>query len=147
MRAFAGSALLTHDDIHDRIVALLSGRAAEQVLLGRVTSGAGGPSGSDLQQATWLAASAAAELGLEVNHGLAWTPLPTREAELTEALAADTRLAALVRRRLASAYDDALVLTRRSKEALRAVAGALLERGALDGGDVRRIARIDRVRP
>jgi hypothetical protein len=140
VRTASRAAFLDAEDVHDRLVALLSGRAAEEVILGRVTSGAGGQTGSDLQRATWLAASAAAELGLDREHGLAWTPLPDRQAELFEAFAADARLAGLVRRRLAAAYDDALVIVRRSASTVQAVADELLDRGALSGKDVRSIS-------
>jgi cell division protease FtsH len=141
--AFA-SAFVSAEDIHDRLVALLSGRAAEQALLGRVTSGAGGPLGSDLHRATWLAASAAAELGLDPDHGLAWTPLPDQHADLAAALAANAPLASLVRRRLACAYDDALAVVRRHAASVSAVAEALLAHGALDGADIRQILRPSR---
>ena len=147
VRTASRAAFLDAEDVHDRLVALLSGRAAEEVLLGRVTSGAGGQTGSDLQRATWLAASAAAELGLDREHGLAWTPLPDRQAELSEALAADARLAGLVRRRLAAAYDDALVIVRRSASTVQAVADELLDRGALSGTDVRSISGCTEDRP
>ena len=138
---------LSADDVHDQVVALLSGRAAEQVLLGHVTSGAGGGSGSDLQRATWLAASAVAELGLDPDHGLAWTPLPEREAELTATLAADARLAACVRQRLDDAYEDALALIRRSADAVAVVAKALIDRRSLDAAGLRQIAGVARDHP
>jgi hypothetical protein len=136
--AFA-SAFISAEDVHDRLVALLSGRASEEVLLGRVTSGAGGPLGSDLHRATWLAASAAAELGLDRDHGLVWTPLPDQHADLAAALAADAPLASLVRRRLACAYGDALGIVRLHAASVKAVAEALVAHGALDGAGIRRI--------
>ena len=117
----------------------MSGRAAEEVVLKRVTSGAGGGRGSDLHRATMLAIRSAVELGLEANHGLTWTPLPDLERELFTMLAQDARLAALVRERLASAYESALNLIERKQAAVRAVAEQLIEKGALSPEEVCRI--------
>ena len=133
------SSHLTAAEAYDRLVFLLSGRAAEEVLLKRVTSGAGGGTGSDLQRATVLAVQSAAEFGLEEDHGLAWTPLPDQETELTAMLAQDARLAAFVRDRLASAYGSALKLVEREQLRVRAIADELRKAGALSADEVCRI--------
>jgi cell division protease FtsH len=138
-RVVGGSGFVTAADVYDMTVALLCGRAAEEVVLRRVTSGAGGASGCDLQKATFLAARSAAELGLEEDHGLSWTPLPERQSELSAMLAGDPRLALLVRDRLASAYGSALNLMERHQSSVQGVADRLLEKGALDAAEVRRI--------
>lgn len=52
------------DGLMHHITCLLAGRAAEQLLLGGVSAGAGGPKDSDLAQATQIAAA------LEVSYGL-----------------------------------------------------------------------------
>ena len=130
---------ITAHDVYDRLVVHLSGRAAEEVVLKRVTSGAGGVAGSDLQRATLLAVRSAAELGLEEDHGLSWTPLPDQDSDLSAMLAQDPRLATLVRARLAGAYGNALTLIERRQDAVRAIAERLIEKGALGADEVCRI--------
>ena len=135
-RMLRGSNQITAHDVYDRLVVHLSGRAAEEVVLKRVTSGAGGVGGSDLQRATLLAVRSAAELGLEEDHGLSWTPLPDQESDLSAMLAQDPRLATLVRTRLASAYGSALNLIERKQDAVRAIAEHLVKTGALGADEV-----------
>ncbi|MBM2578171.1 AAA family ATPase [Jannaschia sp. Os4] len=74
-------ALMTSDTVDTRLVALLAGRAAEGVLLGRVSHGAGLGEGSDLDRATDLALRAETEWGLEGSR--LNTPVPrARRCEL-----------------------------------------------------------------
>ena len=135
-----GSGHLTAADVHTRLTFLLAGRAAEEVVLDRISSGAGGGSGSDLARATALATVALCQLGLDDGHGLVWTAMPDI-LELRATLAADRRLAALVRRRLADAYATARALMVKRAGAVEGVARALLEAGALGGDKVRAIVR------
>ena len=128
-------------DIQDHLVVLLAGRAAEEVVLHRVTSAAGGSSGSDLGFATRLAAASVAELGLEEDHGLVWAAVPHLPEELRRLLADDPRLAALVRKRLAGAYATALNLVDRQRGPLVELAQRLRERHALAPEEVGSILR------
>ncbi len=146
-RVRSGSHQLTAADVHDRLVALLSGRAAEKVILKRVTSGAGGGAESDLHRATVLAVQSAAELGLDEDYGLAWTPLPDQAMDLTGMLAEDPRLASLVRDRMASAYGSALNLIERHQGAVRILAERLRTQGALGMNDVAHILGAAECRP
>ena len=138
-RVRGGPRQLASGDVHDCLVAHLSGRAAEEVILHRVTSGAGGPAGCDLQRATMLALQSAAEFGLEEDQGLTWLPVPDQAADLSAMLAHDPRLSRLVRARLASAYGSALNIVGRRQDAVRAIADRLLAKGALGTAEVCRI--------
>jgi len=129
----------TSHGIYDETVCLLAGRAAEEVVFGEATSGAGGSAGSDLALATWLTMRAASDLGLDEEHGLVWEGMPERHADLRAALSGDPALAARVRGKLAFAYRDAVAIVARQKTEVGAVAAALLARGVLDHGDVARI--------
>ena len=126
-------------DVHLRLVGLLAGRAAEEVILGEPSSGAGGAADCDLAIATQLAATAASALGLDVSAGLMWSGLPDA-ANLPRMLVEDPALAARVRATLDRAYGDALALVRRRRAAIEALADALVERRALDGGEAAAIA-------
>jgi cell division protease FtsH len=140
--AFIGAGrryLSTDFDICDDLVCLLAGRAAEQVVFGAPSNGAGGDESSDLAQATWLAARATAEFGFDDQYGLLWMAMAERKSELRETLSRDLALADRVRRRLTAAYSDACALVRRRRSAIDAVSAALLASGALDGDEVARI--------
>ena len=130
----------TAHDIHDELVCLLAGRAAEEALLGQPASGAGGDERSDLAAATWRAARAACELGLDGERGLLWEPMPERRTDLRSALSGDPALAGQVTRRLSAAYRDALAIVARRLSAVGAVAAALTAQGALSGDEISRIA-------
>jgi ATP-dependent Zn protease len=137
------SYFMTEHDIHDELVCLLAGRAAEQVVLGEASCGAGGGADSDLAVATWLAARGVSECGFDGQRGLLWQPISERRSDLGDALSRDAVLAAMVRQRLADAYSDACALLLRRRTAVQSVATALLERTALDGGEVARIVEED----
>jgi ATP-dependent Zn protease len=138
------SCFSTDHDIHDELVCLLAGRAAEQVVLGEPSDGCGGDPTSDLALATRLAARALSEFGFDGERGLLWQPVPERQTGLSDAMSRDPGLSTLVRRRLADAYSDASALIDRRRSAGDAVASALLIRTALDGEEVARILDSDR---
>lgn len=124
------------EDVRQRLTFLLAGRAAEEVLLGHPSSGAGGEFGSDLAVATKLATIAEAALGL--GQDVLWRGMP-REATLTSMLAEDALLAARVNAALSAAREAALALVRRRSAAVEAIASALLQRSATDGAEIARI--------
>jgi cell division protease FtsH len=128
--------------LNDRLVMLLSGRAAEEVVLGLVTSGAGGSGSSDLALATRVAAVAASELGFEDAYGLLWKSVPTRQEELGNLLASDPQLAEVVRERLATAQRAANALVTEYREAVVTVAKQLLERIALSSDQLAQVLRL-----
>ena len=136
MTLAAGPApLSTAEDIHRHLVLALSGRAAEEVVIGVPSSGAGGGPDSDLAMATSLAMSAATDLGLDRAVGLVWTGV-SEQRVLWRNMSANPVLAASVRAGLDAAYAEALAFGFTSRRALKAVATALVERRALDGEEV-----------
>lgn len=125
-------------DIHIRLMSLLAGRAAEEVILGEASSGAGGGSRSDLARATNLAMHASLSLGLDPASGLLWSG-QFDDNRVSEVLAADHELAGRIKERLAEAYADAVALIRVHKAAVVALAEALVVRGALNTLEISRI--------
>ena len=126
-------------EIMDRIVALLGGRAAEEVVMGEVSSGAA----DDLERATALARRMVMELGMSQEIGLvalgasgAMTAAtyPGNPRTMSDATAATVDHA--VRRLVFEAYDRAVDLLKRHRDALERIAGALLERETLDGTEL-----------
>lgn len=125
------------EDIRHRLAYLLGGRAAELVILGRVSAGSGGGGASDLARATKLATVSAVELGLEADRlGLLWLPIPDGPEEFRRLLLDCDPLAALVRDRLAEAFQLALHLVEERRAAVLAVADSLLTKSALGAGEV-----------
>jgi len=116
---------MTRDQAVSRLVVLLAGRVAEEVLLGGgCTQGAS----SDLERATELAETMVTRLGM-TGHGIAVLRAGTEESRrAVEGLLAD----ALDRCRRLLAANAAL---------LEGVAGELVSADRLDVGDLRRIAR------
>lgn len=127
-------------DVCDQLVLLLAGRAAEHEVFGEPSSGAGGRLGSDLAQATALAATADAAFGFDEDGGLVWRGVPDAH-KLPDTFAADSELAGRVRQRLAEAYDDARTLIRRRLPAVHALAKELVARRVIDGPEAHDIVR------
>lgn len=123
-------------DIRAKLAMALAGRAAEEVLLGEPSSGAGGSRDSDLAKATRTALSAVSELGLGADARLLWTPVPDRDRELAAFVAGDPALAARAQALLADAYELARSTVIARRAAVERVADLLSARGALDGHEV-----------
>jgi ATP-dependent Zn protease len=87
------------------LTALLSGRAAEEILLGEISAGAGGREGCDLSRATLLAAEAELSLGMR-DQGLIWYA-PLSVEKLAQLFAHRRDLEQAVRERLDASYDRA----------------------------------------
>lgn len=116
------------------LVELLAGRAAEEVVLGAPSAGAGGSAESDLAKATTLATAAAAALGFDAELGLVWRGLA--EPSRVPAMLRDyPPLAERVREMLDAAYRDAVGLVGAHRSAIETLAAALLAHGALDGAE------------
>ena len=98
-------------DVDAMVVPILAGRAAEEVILGAPSAGAGGRGDSDLAQATSMIATAESRLGLGSN--LAW-----RDA------VDEAGVEATIRR----LYAETLMIVARHREAIKALAGIALER-------------------
>jgi ATP-dependent Zn protease len=127
-------------DIQSRLVFILAGRAAEEVILGGPTAGSGGSAESDLARATWLAAKARADLGFGDDDDLRWIGIPDNHAELRGVFAENPPLATRVKTDLADTYRTALDLVVRRRAAVEAVADALVESRVLQADEVQRIA-------
>ena len=131
---------LSEARVRDRLVVLMAGRAAEEVVLGTASSGAGGGATSDLAQATGLALRASVSLGLDPDDGLLWRGEPD-DRTAPAMLECDPRLAARIRLRLSGAHEQASELVRRRLGAVSALADALVERRTLSGEEARDLVR------
>ncbi|MFO7173700.1 MAG: ATP-dependent zinc metalloprotease FtsH [Bacillota bacterium] len=128
----------SREEMLDRITGLLAGRAAEEVALGEVSTGAAG----DLEQATELARRMVTEWGMDPELG------PVRVEERGDlgppGLAVDRGISertavavdAAVRRLVSHCYQRAVHLLTRHRDALERVARALLERETLSGREL-----------
>lgn len=136
----SNSVYVRMSDVRDRLMLFLAGRAAEHEVFGTPTSGAGGHFGSDLAQATGLAATADASLGFDDAGGLVWRGVPEVHL-LPKTLAADAALAERIRVRLDDAYEETRKLIRHRLAAVHALAKVLVARRILDGAEAEDIVR------
>ena len=122
---------LTRPHLEKYLVALLAGRAAEQLVFGEATAGAGGSENSDLARATQLATRLETAYGLG-SLGLVCIPGDTGDRDLL--LFAELR--SVVGCTIDRAYTAALELLGQSRRALDALAAALFAAGYLDRGEI-----------
>lgn len=126
--------VLTPATLDALIAALLGGRAAEEVLFGEISAGAGGAHGSDLGRATQLAVMAELSLGMG-SQGLIWYPQVSSE-NLAALFARRPDLEEVVRRRLDAAYMKARKLVEANAPTVRLLAERLLSRKAMAADEV-----------
>ncbi|OOY12013.1 hypothetical protein BMG00_13155 [Thioclava marina] len=119
-------AIQTLADIEDELTFMLAGRAAERLVLGEVSAGAGGSADSDLALATRRAIDIETRFGLG-HHGHVWLN------GIDEAILRNPAVYAKVRKRLATAERRADALLAAHQDRLEAAARALCERRELDG--------------
>lgn len=117
-------------DIEAEIAYSLAGRAAERLVLGEVSAGAGGPAASDLALATQMAVQIETVFGLG-HEGLVWHADPDIIHRQTPAIRDR------VRQRLQRAEQRASVLLGRHREALEALARTLVEKRSMRTGEIR----------
>jgi cell division protease FtsH len=124
---------------------LFGGRAAEEIVLGQTTTGAG----NDLERATELAHKMVCEWGMSEKLG----PITfgkkeeeiflgrdfTQRVDYSETTA--VQIDGEVRRLVLETYERAKLLLRRNLDVLHKMAEALLERESLDGADIDEILR------
>ena len=122
---------VTRKVVEQRIAVALAGRAAEEVVRGAVTAGAGGSDTSDLGIATALAFWAVARWGLSERAQLKWLDCPPDEI-----VASHPKLAKEAYAMLDAAYARAVRLIRLRVPQVRAVAKALLKRRALAHAEI-----------
>jgi cell division protease FtsH len=113
---------------------LLAGRAAEEVLLGDVSSGAGGGQQSDLAKASVMLVNGLAAHGLDGGAPL-WTG-PVRPEAMAQLMARRPALAREAEALLAEAYAESKATLERQVHALQAVSDALLVRKSLLGDEI-----------
>lgn len=118
----------TRDWYENMLTMLMAGRAAEQLVLKRVSSGSGGTDDSDLARATRLAFDMERTLGFGTEHPLLYRP----HREPGAVFDREPELAARVHARLEAAVDRAAAILRRRRPTFHALAKALFEAQALD---------------
>jgi cell division protease FtsH len=132
MAVYGRTDRMLHDPqyLHEKLVAILAGRAAEFVARGRITSGAA----NDLQQANAMARQAVEELGFSARAGQLVSSQGGQQVRVSEETVAliDTE----VRRLVEDAYQDAVRLLSAHREELDRLAGALVEREDLDRPEI-----------
>ena len=116
--------VLTPDTVAAMIQTLLAGRAAEQIMLGTVSNGAGGGPSSDLALATDLAVKAEIEYGM--GEDLVWQPAETASRLMPE------RLRRAVRDRLHEAEKAAHRAVDSHRADLERIARTLIDVRELD---------------
>lgn len=129
--------LYSRSEIIDRIIVLLGGRAAEELVLGEVSTGAS----DDLERATGLARRMVADLGMSeaigpVNVLTSTGPMAgwSRGPSVSERTVGAVDEA--VRNLVLDCYHRALALVTERRDGLERIASALMERETLDGRDL-----------
>ncbi|RDD70152.1 AAA family ATPase [Paracoccus versutus] len=112
-------------DMQDRLVQLLAGRAAERLVLGDVSAGAGGSADSDLANATMIATSIQTRFGLGAQ-GPVWT------ADPETLLSLDSDVLFRVRRELEAAEKRATQILSVHRSLLEEMAEALMASRDMD---------------
>lgn len=125
---------VTRSHLEKFLVTLLAGRAAEQIIFGEATAGAGGSDESDLGRATMLATRLETDYGFG-DFGLIRIPGGTSGRDL---LLLDS-LRSVVGATIDRAYAAALELLSRNQLSLEALATALFAAGYLDRSDIQAI--------
>jgi cell division protease FtsH len=118
----------TRDWYENMLTMLMAGRAAEQLMLKRVSSGSGGSDDSDLARATRLAFDMERTLGFGMEHPLLYRPHRDPGAVLDR----DPELAARVHGSLEAALGRAAAILRKRRPAFNALAKALFDAQAMD---------------
>ena len=116
----------TKGGIENQITALLGGRAAEEILLGEATVGAGVGEQSDFSRATNAA------IDLELRFGFGSIGVAHFSERATELLLHDPSIVALIKKRLDRCHSVARNLIAKNRVTLEAVARRLEKTGYLD---------------
>jgi cell division protease FtsH len=142
--------VITERELETRVTVMLGGRAAEEIALGEVSSGAH----DDLGRATQIVRDMITKLGMSQNLGLATLThtvgapmlgVTQEERFCSEATARE--IDEEVRERFDALYRRAKLLLDGRRAALEAAAEALLARETISGDELARIAAEAEVRP
>ncbi len=127
----------TRDWYENMLTMLMAGRAAEQLVLKRVSSGSGGTDDSDLARATRLAFDMERVLGFGSEHPLLYRPHRDPGAVFDR----DAELADRVHASLEAAIDRAGAILRKHRPTFHVLAKALFEAQAMDENAVLQILK------
>jgi len=127
----------TRDWYENMLTMLMAGRAAEQLVLKRVSAGSGGADDSDLARATRIALDMERTLGFGSEHPLLYRPHRDPGAVFDR----DLDLAARVHGRLEAALDRAAAILRGRRPIFNALSNALFEAQAMDEDAVLQILK------
>jgi cell division protease FtsH len=132
MAVYGRTDRMLHDPqyLHEKLVAILGGRAAEFVARGKITSGAA----NDLQQANAMARQAVEELGFSARAGQLVSSQGGQQVRVSEATVA--LIDAEVRRLVEDAYQDSVRLLSAHRDELDRLGGALTEHEDLDRPEI-----------
>ncbi|KAF6254803.1 putative AAA-metalloprotease FtsH [Scenedesmus sp. NREL 46B-D3] len=120
--------LLTKEQLLDRVCAALGGRAAEEVMIGRITTGAQ----NDLEKVTQMAYAQISVYGMNERVGL--VSFPPRQEAFDKPYSQETAhmIDQEVRQFIDGAYQRTLTLMREKKDFVEAMAQALLKQEVLN---------------
>lgn len=134
--------LQTKEELHDRLVSLLGGRAAEEIVFGNVTTGAA----NDIEQATNIATNMVTRFGMSKRFGL--MGLATVESEYLGGgarLTCSDRTAADVdteiMETLKQCYEEAKEMLSGNREVMDKLAAHLIEKETISGKEFMKIYR------
>lgn len=137
--------LQTQAELHDRLVSLLGGRAAEEIVFGNVTTGAA----NDIEQATNMVTNMITRFGMSKRFGL--MGLATVESEYLGGgarLTCSDRTAAdvdtEVMETLKECYEEAKVLLSENREIMDKLAAHLIEKETISGKEFMKIYRAEK---
>lgn len=137
--------LQTEAELHDRLVSLLGGRAAEEIVFGNVTTGAA----NDIEQATNIVTNMITRFGMSKRFGL--MGLATIESEYLGGgarLTCSDRTAAdvdtEVMETLKACYDEAKELLSGNRELMDKLAAYLIEKETISGKEFMKIYRAEK---
>lgn len=132
--------LNSQNELHDMIVGLLGGRAAEEIVFDTVTTGAS----NDIEKATNIARSMITRYGMSKKFGL--MGLETVESQYLEGRSslncADNTAAEIdteVMNMLKECYEEALGLLRENRDVMDKIAAQLIEQETITGKEFMRI--------
>lgn len=134
--------LQTEAELHDRLVSLLGGRAAEEIVFGNVTTGAA----NDIEQATNIASNMITRFGMSKRFGL--MGLATVESEYlgggakmtcSDRTAADVDTE--VMELLKTCYEEAKEMLSGNRELMDKLAAHLIEKETISGKEFMKIYR------
>jgi cell division protease FtsH len=139
--------LLAKEELENRIAVMLGGRAAEEVVLGSISTGAS----DDIQKATELARRMVTEFGMSEKLG----PLRYAAQQLQYLPGASQEISAMssqkrteiddeIARIVTEQYQRVQNLLRQHRDSLNALANTLLERETVDGNIVRQILGLEK---